>query len=209
MAARPVSELAAELQGGDESAAIAASSALREKKDPAGLDHLIKAADGSEFASVRKLSTMALQWFADPKAIAAMVELMHEEEEEVVVTAKEGFDFAVGQNYTKIGEGMAIAKEESPEAYSVAFDLLKGMVNSTEGFKGSRASASLGRTGDPQATSVLVNLLKTGDESQQGKAAMALGGIDSPESVAALKEAALSESASVANSASGALRSLG
>ena len=206
---RPVSELVEILQGEDESQAISAASALGSKKDPAGIDPLIAAATGNDSASVRKLSTMALKWFDDPKAMAALVKLTQENDGEVATAAKDGFENVVGQKYASVGEGMVIAKEDSPKAYDAAFAELKTILASPEEFKADSAIIVLGQTGDPRAAALLIEILKTGTDSQRQRAATALGGIDSPESVAALKEAASDGNALVAKGASQSLRELG
>ncbi len=206
---RPVSELVEMLQGEEESDAISAASALRQKGDPAAIDPLIDAATNSEFASVRRQSTMALQWFDAPKAIAALVILMEDGDGEIAGAAQQGLKFAVGQSYQAIGAGMAAAKEENPDAYETAFTVLKGMMDSPEEFEVSNAITALGQTGDPRAGALLVEKMDTATDYQKGKLVTALGKIDSPESVAALKTAAADDNSVVAKAASTALRSLG
>ena len=206
---RPVSELVEMLQGEEESDAISAASALRQKGDPAAIDPLIDAATNSEFASVRRQSTMALQWFDDPKAIAALVVLMKDGDGEIAGAAQQGLKFAAGQSYQTIGAGMKAAKEENPDAYETAFSVLEGMMESPEEFEVSNAITAIGQTGDPRAGELLVKKMATATDYQKGKLITALGQIDSPESVAALKTAATDENSVVAKAASTALRSLG
>ncbi|MEM1427361.1 MAG: HEAT repeat domain-containing protein, partial [Cyanobacteria bacterium P01_H01_bin.130] len=209
MEERPVSELVEILQGEEESDAISAASALRQKGDPAAIDPLIDAATNSEFASVRKQSTMALQWFDNPKAIAALLVLSEDGDGDVAAAAQQGFRFVVGQSYQAIGAGMAAAKEDNPDAYETAFSILTGMIESPEEFAANSAIAALGQTGDPRAGELLVKKMDTATDFQKGTLITALGKIDSPESVAALKAAATDDNSVVAKAASTALRSLG
>ncbi|MEM6500655.1 MAG: HEAT repeat domain-containing protein [Cyanobacteria bacterium P01_C01_bin.89] len=206
---RPVSELVAELQGEDESAAIAAAGALGQKKDPTSVDALILAATTNDSALVRQVSTVSLKFFDDPKAIAVLIALMTEGEGDVVPAAQEGVEFAIGQGYQNFGKAMGAAKDVTPEAYEKAFVLIQEMLKSPEEYKVANAVKALGQTGDPRAVELLVQQLGTGTDLQKQIVVESLGNIDSPESIAALKEAVSNDSPAVAKAASGSLRKLG
>ena len=204
-----VAALVEELQGADESKAASAASALGQTKDPAVIDPLIAAATGSDSASVRKFSTMALQWFDEPKAIAALVTLMHSGEGELAGVAQQGFEFGIGQSYTYIGKGLAAVKADQPDAYEAAFKVIQAMTQSPEDFKATNAVTVLGQTGDPRATAVLLERLKNGNDFQRTKVVEALGTIKTPEAIAALKDMVADDNSVVAKAASDALRKAG
>ncbi|MEM9244887.1 MAG: HEAT repeat domain-containing protein, partial [Cyanobacteria bacterium P01_F01_bin.153] len=191
------------------SAAIAAASALGQKKDPAGVDALILAATTNDSALVRRVSTVSLKFFDDPKAIAVLIGLMTEGEGEVVAEAQGGVEFAIGQKYQSLGPALEAAKAATPEAYEKAFSLMQTMLQSPEEYVASSAIGALGKTGDPRAVGLLVKQLESGTDFQRQMVVGALGGIDSPESIAALKKAVTDENTVVSKAASGALRKLG
>ncbi|MEM9771028.1 MAG: HEAT repeat domain-containing protein [Cyanobacteria bacterium P01_D01_bin.73] len=206
---RPVSELVAELQGEDESAAIAAAGTLGQQKNPEAVEPLIVAATTNDSALVRQVSTVALKLFDDPRAIAVLIGLMTEGEGDVVPAAQEGVQFAIGQGYESFGAAMTAAKNVTPEAYEKAFALIQEMLNSPEEYQVANASKALGQTGDPRAVELLVKQLGTGTDLQKQIVVESLGNIDSPESVAALKEAVSNDNPVIAKAASGSLRKLG